>query len=492
MSQRQQQQAAGETVPAPNLLEAIIKETNLTPTDEGYEAARLGISSFISEMLKPGYRHEKVKKTTVDRMIAEIDYRMGRQIDEILHDKDFQALESAWLGLKLLIDRADFRENIEVEIINLTKDELLDDFLDASEIAQSSLYKLIYTAEYGQFGGKPVGAMIGNYYFGPTAMDIRLLQSLASVAAIAHAPFIAAAEPSFFGLNTFERLPALKDLQDIFSGPRYAKWQSFRESEDSRYVGLTLPRFLLRQPYDPEDNPVKAFVYKENVDGSHDSFLWGNTAFAFASRLTDSFAKYRWCPNIIGPKSGGAVENLPVHLYESMGDIEMKIPTEVLISDRREYELAEQGFIALTMRKGSDNAAFFSASSCQKPKYFGTSPEGKDAELNYRLSTQLPYMFIISRLAHYIKVLQRENIGSWKERTDLERELNLWIRQYVADQENPSSDTRSRRPLRSARITVDEVEGDPGWYRVTISVRPHFKYMGAYFTLSLVGKLDKE
>ncbi|MDR2386082.1 MAG: type VI secretion system contractile sheath large subunit [Deltaproteobacteria bacterium] len=492
MSQRQQQAALGESLPAPNLLEAIIKETNLTPNDEGYEAARLGISSFISEMLKPDYQHEKVKKTTVDRMIAEIDYRMGRQIDEILHHQDFQALESAWLGLKLLIDRSDFRENIEVEIINLTKDELLDDFLDASEMAQSSLYKLIYTAEYGQFGGKPVGAMIGNYFFGPTAMDIRLLQSLASLAAIAHAPFIAAAEPSFFGLNSFERLPALKDLQDIFSGPRYAKWQSFRESEDSRYVGLTLPRFLLRQPYDPEDNPVKAFVYKENVDNSHDSFLWGNTAFALASRLTDSFAKYRWCPNIIGPKSGGAVENLPVHLYESMGDIEMKIPTEVLISDRREYELAEQGFIALTMRKGSDNAAFFSASSCQKAKFFGSSPEGKEAELNYRLSTQLPYMFIISRLAHYIKVLQRENIGSWKERTDLERELNLWIRQYVADQENPSSDTRSRRPLRSSQITVDEVEGDPGWYRVTISVRPHFKYMGAYFTLSLVGKLDKE
>ncbi|MDR2443010.1 MAG: type VI secretion system contractile sheath large subunit [Deltaproteobacteria bacterium] len=492
MSQRQQHQTGGESVTASNLLESIIKETNLTPSDEGYEAARLGISSFISEMLKPDYQNEKVKKTTVDRMIAEIDYRMGRQIDEILHDKDFQAMESAWLGLKLLIDRTDFRENIEVEIINLTKDELLDDFLDASEIAQSSLYKLIYTAEYGQFGGKPVGAVIGNYYFGPTAIDIRLLQSLASVAAITHAPFISAAEPSFFGLNSFERLPALKDLQDIFSGPRYAKWHNFRESEDSRYVALTLPRFLLRQPYDPDDNPIRAFVYKENVDGSHDSFLWGNTAFAFASRLTDSFAKYRWCPNIIGPKSGGAVENLPVHLFESMGDVEMKIPTEVLISDRREYELSEQGFIALTMRKGSDNAAFFSASSCQKPKFFGTSPEGKDAELNYRLSTQLPYMFIISRLAHYIKVLQRENIGSWKERIDLERELNLWIRQYVADQENPSSDTRSRRPLRSSQITVDEVEGDPGWYRVTISVRPHFKYMGAYFTLSLVGKLDKE
>jgi type VI secretion system protein ImpC len=408
-----------------------------------------------------------------------------------LHHERFQEAESAWRGLKLLIDRTDFRENIEVVLMNISKDDLLDDFLEASEISQSNFYKLIYTAEYGQFGGKPVGAIIGNYYFKPTAMDMRLLQSLSSVAAIAHSPFIAAAGPEFFGLDSFERLPALKDLQDIFSSPRYTKWHSFRETEDSRYVGLTLPRFLLRQPYDPEENPIKAFVYKENVDDNHENFLWGNTAFAFATRLTDSFAKYRWCPNIIGPRSGGAVEDLPVHLYESLGDIEMKIPTEILISDRREYELAEQGFIALTMRKGSDNAAFFSANSCQKPKYFGTSAEGKDAELNYRLATQLPYIFIVSRLAHYIKVLQRENIGSWKERSDMERELNTWIRQYVADQENPSSDTRSRRPLRGAEILVEDIEGDPGWYRSTISVRPHFKYMGAYFTLSLVGKLDK-
>jgi type VI secretion system protein ImpC len=315
---------------------------------------------------------------------------------------------------------------------------------------------------------------------------------MASVAAISHAPFIAAADPTFFGVDSFERLPSLKDLEDIFTGPRYAKWNNFRESEDSRYVGLTLPRFLLRQPYDPEDNPIKAFVYKEDVDSNHEHFLWGNTAFAFATRLSDSFAKFRWCPNIIGPRSGGAVEDLPVHRFESMGDIEMKIPTEILISDRREYELAEQGFIALTMRKGADNAAFFSANSCQKPKSFGNSAEGKAAELNYRLATQLPYMFVVSRLAHYVKILQREQIGSWKERTDLERELNIWIRQYVADQENPSSDTRSRRPLREAQVQVDDVEEDPGWYRVTMSVRPHFKYMGAYFTLSLVGKLEKE
>jgi type VI secretion system protein ImpC len=223
-------------------------------------------------------------------------------------------------------------------------------------------------------------------------MDMRLLQSLGGVSAMAHAPFIASAGPSFFGLSSYERLPVLNDLQDIFSGPRYAKWQSFRESEDSRYVGLTVPRFLLRQPYDPEDNPVRAFVYKEKVNDNHENFLWGNAAFAFASRITDSFAKYRWAANIIGPRSGGAVDDLPVHLYESLGDIEMKIPTEILISDRREYELAEQGFIALTMRKGSDNAAFFSANSCQKPRFFRDVRRGQGGGVQLPLGAQLPYL----------------------------------------------------------------------------------------------------
>jgi type VI secretion system protein ImpC len=309
---------------------------------------------------------------------------------------------------------------------------------------------------------------------------------------MAHAPFIAAAGPEFFGLDDFNGLPNMKDLRSIFEGPQYIKWQSFRESEDARYVALTLPRFLLRLPYGPDTKPVKAFNYEEDVSASHEHYLWGNTAFAFASRITDSFAKYRWCTNIIGPLGGGAVEDLPVHQFESMGAIQTKIPTEVLISDRREFELAEEGFVSLAMRKGSDNACFFSANSAQKPKNFGISPEGKEAELNYKLGTELPYMFVANRLAHYLKVIQRENIGSWKERTDLDRELNAWIRQYVADQDNPSAETRSRRPLRQAQITVEDVEGEPGWYRVGLKVRPHFKYMGAYFTLSLVGKLDKE
>lgn len=474
------------------ILNRIIAETKLTPDDEAYDIAKRGVSAFIEELLKPQNENEPVKKAMVDRMIAEIDAKLSRQMDEILHNAEFQALESSWRGLKLLVDRTNFRENIKLEIINASKQDLLDDFEDSPEITQSGLYKHIYTAEYGQFGGQPVGALIANYFFDPSAPDVKTLQYVASVASMSHAPFIAAAGPKFFGLESFTGLPDLKDLKDHFEGPQFAKWQSFREQEDARYVGLTVPRFLLRNPYDPEDNPVKTFVYKENVANSHEHYLWGNTAYTFASKLTDSFAKFRWCPNIIGPQSGGAVEDLPLHHFESMGEIETKIPTEVLVSDRREYELAEEGFIALTMRKGSDNAAFFSANSAQKPKFFGISEEGKTAELNYKLGTQLPYMFIINRLAHYLKVLQREQIGAWKERTDLELELNKWIRQFVADQENPSSEVRSRRPLRAAQVIVSDVDGEPGWYRVSLNVRPHFKYMGADFTLSLVGKLDKE
>ncbi len=474
-----------------SLLDQIMHETRLKPSDEGYSVAKRGVEAFISELLAPQRGKEKVDKGFVDQMIAELDKKLSVQIDQILHHKEFQQLESAWTGLKFVIDRTNFRENIKVEMVSATKDELLEDFEDSPEIVKSGLYKHAYIAEYGQFGGSPVGAIIGNYDFGPGPQDMTLLKNIASVSAMSHAPFIAAAGPEFFGLDDYEALPNLKDLKSIFEGPQYAKWQSFRESEDARYVGLTMPRFLLRLPYGEDSNPIKAFNYEENVKGDHQTYLWGNTAFAFATRLTDSFAKYRWCPNIIGPQSGGALEDLPLHQYEAMGEIETKIPTEVLVSDRREFELAEEGFIGLTMRKGSDNAAFFSANSAQKPKYFGTSKEGKEAETNYKLGTQLPYMFIMNRLAHYIKVLQREQIGSWKERSDLERELNQWIKQYVSDQENPSSDTRSRRPLRAAQITVSDVEGDPGWYKVDMAVRPHFKYMGASFTLSLVGKLDK-
>ena len=483
--------AAGKTVEQPSLLEEIVQATKIKPTDEAYAITKRGVEALISQLLEPGKEAVKVSKAALDEMLAEVDKKLSLQVDAVLHHPDFHKMESTWRSLKFLVDRTDFRENIKIEVFNVNKGQLLEDFEDAPEVPKSGLYKTVYTAEYGQFGGKPYAAMVGNYELGAGPQDMKLLQYMASVAAMAHAPFITAAGPNFFGVVDFNTLPHLKDMKSVFEGPQYTKWQSFRETEDARYVALTLPRFLLRLPYGP-DQPIKAFNYQEDVSAGHENYLWGNSAFAFASRLTDSFAKYRWCANIIGPAGGGAVEDLPLHQFEAMGAIQTKIPTEVLVSERREFELAEEGFISLTMRKGSDNAAFFSANSAQKPKFFGISKEGKEAELNYKLGLQLPYMMIIGRLAHYLKVIQRENIGTWKERVDLERELNDWIRQYVADQESPSPAVRSRRPLRQAQVTVENVEGEPGWYRVGLKVRPHFKYMGAFFTLSLVGKLDKK
>ncbi|MCK9908483.1 type VI secretion system contractile sheath large subunit [Microbacteriaceae bacterium K1510] len=488
----QQQNEVTTTTTDLSLLDQILVETKITPRDEGYDVARRGVAAFVAELMKPSRADEKVNNAVVDQMIAEIDRKISEQLDAVLHTEQFQQLESSWRGLKFMVDRTDFRQNIKVEILSVSKDELLTDFEDSPEIVKSGLYKHVYTAEFGQFGGQPVAAMVSAYEFSAGAQDVKLMQYMSAVGAMSHAPVIASAAPEMFGVEKHEDIANLKDLQSIFEGPKYAKWNSFRESEDSRYFGLTLPRFLLRLPYGPDTVPVKSFNYQEQSAGETDNYLWGNAAFAFATRLTDSFAKYRWCPNIIGPQSGGAVENLNLHTYESMGQLQSKVPTEVLISDRREFELADQGFIALTMRKGSDNAAFFSANSVQKPKNFGNTPEGKTAELNYKLGTQLPYMFMINRLAHYIKVLQRENIGSWKSKEELSSELNNWIRQFVADQENPSAEVRSRRPLRKAEITVEDVEGEPGWYRVGMAVVPHFKYMGADFTLSLKGKLDKQ
>jgi type VI secretion system protein ImpC len=475
-----------------NLLDDILAETRLQKSDEGYDVAKRGVEVLIGELLKPDHLSERIDKAMLDGFIAALDAKISSQVNEIMHQPGFQKMESAWRGLKFVIDRTDFRENIRVEVVNLSKEDLLTDFEDAPEIVKSGLYKIIYSAEYGQFGGKPYGAVFSNYEVGAGPQDMVLLQKAAAVGAMAHAPFFAAASPQFFGMKDLLGLPNLKDLQSHFEAPQYTKWTALRESEDARYLGLTLPRFLLRLPYGSTTVPTKSFNFEESVNDSHQSYLWGNATYALSTRIAESFAKFRWCPNIIGPQAGGTVDNLPVHVYQAQGADQIKIPTEVLVSERREFELSEQGFIALTYRKDSDNAAFFSANSIQKPKKFGQSPEGKEAELNYKLGTQLPYLFVANRIAHYLKVIQREQIGTAKERGDLERELNEWIKQYVADMEAPTAAVRGKRPLREASIKVTDVPGDAGWYQVEMKVRPHFKYMGSFFTLSLVGRLDKE
>lgn len=474
------------------LLAEILAETKIAPMEEAYGIAKRGVTALVSELLDPqGQAQPQVDRSVIDAMIAEIDARLSAQVNEILHHPDFQRMESSWRGLKTLVDRTNFRENVRLEMLSVNKDELTEDFADAPEISSSGLYRLAYSNEYGVFGGQPYGLIVGNYDFGPGGQDMRLLSQCASVAAMAHAPFIANASPTFFGDKSFESLPRLKDLKAQLEGPQYAKWHSFRASEDSRYVGLCMPRFLLRTPYGPEGAPVKAFNFTEDVVGKHENYLWGYASTALAERITDSFARYRWCLNIIGPQAGGSVEDLPLHTFEAMGELQNKIPTEVLLTERREYELSEEGFIGLTFRKDSDNACFFSANSAQAPKRYADTDEGRQAQTNYRLGTQLPYMFIITRLSHYVKVMQRENLGSFKDRADMERELNDWIQQYVSNMESPAPGVRARRPLRMARIAVEDVEGQPGWYRCRIDVQPHLKYMGASFTLSLTGRLDK-
>ncbi len=472
-----------------SLLETLLDQAHFERDDhEAYDIARRGITAFLSEILTDRGKYEKIDRAAVDLMIAEIDKRLEAQVNEFLHHPAVQKLESTWRSIKYLIDHTDFRENIKIELMPATKQDLMDDFDDSPEIVKSGFYRTVYSAEYGTFGGQPFGAIITDFEFAAGHEDIRLLQQLASVSAMAHAPLIANAHPTLFGDSDFHNLPKMRDLKAHFESPQYARWRSFRENEDSRYIGLCLPRFMLRQPYAPGQNSVREFEFVEDVIDKHEHYCWGPSSFALAARLADSFAQYRWCANIIGPRAGGAVEDLPLHQYEAMGELQTKLPVEVQLTERREFELSEEGFIGLTFRKRSDNAAFFSANSVQKPKTYGKLD--KDSELNYRLGTQLPYMFIVTRVAHYLKVMQRENLGTYKTKDRLQFELSWWLANYTTS--NVANDTEmAKYPFKESEVIVEDVPGFAGWYRCKIQLVPHFKYMGADFTLSLVGKLDK-
>lgn len=491
MAQYQDRYQYSQTAVTPLLDELLSEFSSSSDNFKGRKLTKRDVSLFLHTVLAVGEDDVPLNVLFINSMLIELDKKLSEQMDTILHDTRFRQLESFWRSLRLLVDRIDFKQNIRLFLLHATKDELLEDFEFSAEITQTGYYKHVYSSGYGQFGGDVIAASIGDYYFSSSAQDLKLLQYVSMVGAMAHAPFLTAVAPSFFGLKDFTELSAVSTLSGLFDSPAYSKWRALRDTEDSRYLGLFLPRFLLRSPYSVAENPIRRFHYNENSHKDLENYLWGNAAFLMAICLAGSFAKYRWCPNIIGSDSGGAVKNLPTHYYQAIGGWHGKISTEVLISDRREFELASEGFISMVTRKGSEDVVFYSANSVQKPKKFGHTVEGKTAETNYKLGTQLPYMFIINRLAHYIKVLQRENIGAWKERQDLQRELNTWLKKYIADQENPPADVRSSRPLRAASITVNEVEGEPGWYMATLMVRPHFKYMGANFGLSLISRLDR-
>jgi type VI secretion system protein ImpC len=429
----------------------------------------------------------KDAETMINQRIAQIDHLLSIQVNEILHHPSFQKLEASWRGLKYLLDQSETNDKLKIKVLNVSKRELLKDLQRAPEFDQSALFKKVYEEEFGVFGGAPFAAMIGDYEFGKGPEDIELLERISQTAAGAHAPFLSAASPDFFNLESFATLDAPRDLSKVFDSTEYAKWKSFRQSEDSRYVGLTAPHMLLRLPYGAKTKSVDAFRYEEAVDGTdHNKYLWGNAAYALGTRLTNAFALYGWCAAIRGVEGGGLVEGLPVHnFYTDDGDLAMKCPTEVQITDRREKEMADQGFIPLVHSKNNDFAAFFSVQSCQKPKLYD-----KDAaNANARLSTQLPYIFAVSRFAHYLKAMMRDKLGSFMSRENCERFLNQWIQNYVTPDDTALPSVKASHPLREARIDVAEVPGKPGVYRATAFLRPHFQLDELSVGLRLVADL---
>jgi len=428
---------------------------------------------------------ERLDKTLLDDYIARIDEAMSVQLDEILHHPKFQKVESTWRSLKFLVDRCDPKANTKVELLDVSKEDLQEDFEDAPDVTQSGLYNHLYVQEYDTPGGEPITAMVSDYEFDCSAPDIALLTEISRVAAASHAPFLGAVGKQFFGKDDIADLPKIHDLETYFDRAEYIRWRNFRETEDARYIGLVLPRFLLRLPYG-SDNPVRGFGYTENVKGNdHEDYLWGNATFAFASNMARSFKRHGWAVNIRGPEAGGKLENMPVHHYDVGKGVQYKIPTEILISETKELEFANEGFIPLSYYKNSDFACFFSANSTQKPQEFDTD----EATANSRINSRLPYIFLVSRLAHYLKVLQRENIGSNKNAQMLDTELNTWLQSLVTKMKNPDPELIASHPLRDGYISVEEVPENPGFYRVNMAVMPHFQIEGIDVRLNLVSRL---
>lgn len=443
---------------------------------------------FIQSLTDSSSAVDKIDKALLDQQIAAIDEKISRQLDEILHHPDFQRLESAWRGLKFMVDRTNFRKNAKIEILDISKDAVQQDFEDSPEIIQSGLYKHVYTQEYDTPGGEPISALVSNYEFDSKPQDVALLGSLSKVAASAHCPFIGAVGPSFFGKSDVRDLPAIEDLSNYMDRAEFIKWRAFRESEEARYVGLVLPRFLLRLPYSPDTAPVKEFSYVEKVTGEeHGKYLWGNASFSFAANMIRSFQDNGWCVQIRGPESGGKVEDLPIHLYDVGRGNQMKIPTEILIPETREFEFANQGFIPLSFYKNRNYACFFSANSVQKAQVY----DDANVTANARVNSRLPYIFLTARLAHYLKVIQRENIGATKNAAVLETELNNWIKQLVTEMKNPSPELAAQRPLAAAQVSVEEYADNPGFFKVGMAVRPHFQVEGIDVNLQLVSQMPK-
>ena len=472
---------------ADELLNQIV-DTGVRPRER--EHGDQLIKNLVEQLMDPSFVIAKGVRETIDSRIASIDLLLSRQMNAILHHDDFQKLEASWRGVHKLVDKSETGEHLKLRVLNVSKKDLLRDFQSAVEYTESALWKAVYEYEFGLYGGDPFGAMVGDYEFGKGPQDVSLLQNLSQVAAISHAPFISAAGPEMFGMKSLTEMPNPRDIAKIFdkSNPENTKWLSFRDSEDSRFTALVLPHVLRRLPYGQDTVEVEAFDYEEDVGGAHEDYLWGNAAYDYAERLTDAFAKYHWCVAIRGPEGGGLVEDLPIHTFKTReGDVSAKCPTEVVIPDTREKELSDLGFIGLLHCKNTDYAAFFGANSAQRPKKYDT----KEATANAKLSSQIPYLMATSRIAHYLKAICRDKIGSFMSRANCETFLNRWLTQYVVLDDDASQEIKAQYPLREAQVVVEDDKARPGCYRAVAHLRPHFQLDELNVSLRLVAELPE-
>jgi type VI secretion system protein ImpC len=471
------------------ILDDICEQGRIGQTPEERANGKVWLKDLVSQVMNGQMTVSKDTDKMINQRIADLDALISKQLNEVMHAEEFQKLEGSWRGLKYLVSQTETSTSLKIKLMNASKKDIFKDLDGAVEFDQSQLFKKIYEEEYGTLGGNPFGALIGDFEFGRTPQDVELLEKMSGIAATSHAPFLSAAAPSLFNFESFTDLAGPRDLEKIFDNDAYIKWNMFRKSDDSRYVGLCLPHVLTRLPYGEKTVPVEEFNFEEDVDGrDHKKYLWSNAAYAFGARLTDAFARHEWCAAIRGVEGGGLVEGLPTHVFETDdGDVAAKCPTEIAITDRRENELAKLGFIPLSFYKGTDRAVFMGAQSTQKPQLYLDD----DANANSRLSTQLQYIFACSRFAHFLKTMMRDKIGSFMSRDQCESFLNKWISHYVLLDDMAPQDLKAKFPLRDARIEVAEVAGKPGAYTAVAYLRPHFQLEALGVSLRLVAKLPQ-
>ena len=478
--------AVAEQAAESSLLDQIVEQGRFADAGARERGKDL-VKEFVAQVLEGSMTLGRDADQMISARVAQIDHLVSIQLNEVMHNAQFQKLESTWRGLKYLMDQSETGTQLKIRILNASKKDLLRDLQRAPEFDQSAMFKKVYEEEYGLFGGEPFGALVGDYEFSKHPEDLELLEKVSQVAAASHAPFLSAASPELLNMPSFTGLDQPRDIGKIFDSTEYAKWKGFRESDDSKYVALTCPRILMRLPYGKDTAPVDGFNYEEAVDGTeHSKYLWGNAAFALAAKMTQAFATYGWCVAIRGVEGGGLVDGLPSHTFRTdEGDVALKCPTEIAITDRREKELADQGLVSLVHCKGTDKAAFFSIQSCNKPKLY----DSDSATANARISAQLPYMMATCRFAHYLKAMMRDKIGGFMSRDDCWRFLNRWIGQYVTQDDKADQAAKAKYPLREAKVDVEEVKGKPGVYRAVAYLRPHFQLDELNVSLRLVAEL---